>query len=99
MPELPLRALACAIGAKIICWDHALGVNYEFSDGDREAHALGPDDRLVLDRLRRAGKVEYLNDDVRTRYAATLNEKLPRLCRSGGEAVIRRWPMAARRTT
>jgi hypothetical protein len=43
--------------------------------------------------------VEYLNDDVRTRYAATLNEKLPRLCRSGGEAVIRRWPMAARRTT
>jgi hypothetical protein len=62
MPELPLRALAGAIGAKIICWDHALGVNYEFSD--REAHALGPDDRIVLDRLRRAGKVEYLNDEA-----------------------------------
>ena len=64
--------LADAIGAKIIRWDHALGVSYEFPGGDREAHALGPDDRLVLDRLRRAGKLEYADDDVRARHAATL---------------------------
>ena len=38
----------------------------------RESHALGPDDRLVLDRLRRSGKLDYLDDDVRGRYTATL---------------------------
>jgi hypothetical protein len=49
-----------------------LGVDYRFSGGTRETHVLGPDDRLVLDRLRRAGQVDYVDDDVRRRYLATL---------------------------
>jgi hypothetical protein len=59
--------------ATIIRWgDDALGVDYRFRGGDREAHALGLDDRLILDRLRRAGQLAYIDDDVRRRYAATL---------------------------
>jgi hypothetical protein len=73
MPSKVPHALADAIGAKIIrSQERALGVSYEFPNGDRESHALGPDDRLVLDRLRRSGKLDYLDDDVRGRYTATL---------------------------
>jgi hypothetical protein len=61
-----------AKGACIIRWAHQLGVSYEFANGGRRDHLLGPDDRLVLDRLNRAGKLEYSDADVRSRYSATL---------------------------
>jgi hypothetical protein len=80
---MPLsQKIAEAISARIICWEHGLGVSYEFPNGDREAHELGPDDRLVLDRFRRAGKLDYENEDVRNRYTATLSTDLP--TRRGG---------------
>jgi hypothetical protein len=31
-----------------------------------------PDDRLILDRLRRVGRVGYVDDDMRRRYLAML---------------------------
>jgi hypothetical protein len=46
MPPKAPHAIGDAISATIILWDHALGVSYAFPNGDREAHALGPDDRL-----------------------------------------------------
>ena len=67
------RSLDSATGATIIHWGgDTLGVDYRFPSGDREVHALGPDDRLILDRLRRAGQLDYIDDDVRRRYVATL---------------------------
>jgi hypothetical protein len=62
-----------ATGAIIIrLIDNALGVEYRYPNGAREVRALGPDDRLILDRLRRAGQVEYVDEDVRRRYSAKL---------------------------
>ena len=59
--------------ATIVRWgSDRLGVDYVLPGGAREAHVLGPDDRLILDRLRRAGHVSYVNDDMRRRYLATL---------------------------
>jgi hypothetical protein len=50
-------------------WDSSkLGVSYTFQDGDRQMHQLGTDDRAALARLDRAGKLAYVDDDVRERY-------------------------------
>jgi hypothetical protein len=71
MTERPPRNSATS--ATILRWGgDRLGVDYRFPRGTRETHMLGPDDRLVLDRLRRAGQVDYVDDDVRRRYLATL---------------------------
>jgi hypothetical protein len=59
--------------ARIFRWERGLGVSYEFASGDRTAHVLGPDDRILLDRLGRAGKLSYFDADVRARYGATLS--------------------------
>jgi hypothetical protein len=62
-----------AAGATIIrLIDNALGVEYRYPNGAREARAIGPNDRLILDRLRRAGQVDCVDDDVRRRYSAKL---------------------------
>jgi hypothetical protein len=75
MTEMPSRShtLDSATSATIIRWGgDTLGIDYRFPDCGREVRALGLDDRLILDRLRRAGKVDYIDDDVRRRYMATL---------------------------
>jgi hypothetical protein len=62
-----------ATSATILRWGNdRLAVDYRFPGGDRETHVLMPDDRLILDRLRRAGQVDYIDDEVRRRYVATL---------------------------
>jgi hypothetical protein len=59
--------------ATIVRWgSDRLGVDYVLPGGARETHVLGPDDRLILDRLRRVGRVGYVDDDMRRRYLAML---------------------------
>jgi hypothetical protein len=61
--------------ATIVRWgSDRLGVDYVLPGGARETHVLGPDDRLILDRLRRVGRVGYVDDDMRRRYLATLKQ-------------------------
>jgi hypothetical protein len=63
--------LADAISAKIVRWNGAeLGVSYVFPAGDRQAHPIGTQDHAALTRLARAGKLTFVDDDARERYAA-----------------------------
>jgi hypothetical protein len=58
-----------AVHAEIICWGRrGLGVRYTLPDGAQEAHQMGTDDGAILAQLDRAGKLAYLDDDVRKRY-------------------------------
>jgi hypothetical protein len=72
---MPSRSntLDSATSATIIRWGgDTLGFDYRFPDGGREVRALGLDDRLILDRLPRTGKVDYIDNDGRRQYMATL---------------------------
>jgi len=55
-----------AVSARIIRWEGGrVGVDYTFADGAREAHAVGTDDWRVIRKLRDAGKLTYVDDEVR----------------------------------
>ena len=63
------HTLAGAIAGEIIRWDsNGLGVNYTFPRADQQMHPLGTEDRMAPRRLERAGKLTYVDDDVRERY-------------------------------
>jgi hypothetical protein len=47
---------------------HQHGVAYTYLGEDHQMHQLGTEDRTALRRLERAGKLTYLDDDVRERY-------------------------------
>ena len=78
MAAKSLHTLDEAVRAIIIRWNGGLGVEYQFSEGDRVTRAIGPEDQLALDRLRRAGRVDYVDDYVRRRYAASLGTGRPK---------------------
>jgi hypothetical protein len=55
-----------AVSARIIRWEgNRVGVSYTYADGAREAHAVGTDDWPVIKRLKAAGKLSYVDDEVR----------------------------------
>jgi hypothetical protein len=61
--------LADAISAKIVRWNAAnLGVSYVFPAGDGQAHPIGTQDYAALTRLARAGKLTFVDNEVRARY-------------------------------
>jgi len=54
------------VSAQIIRWEGGrVGVDYTFTDGAREAHAVTTDDWPVIRNLRDAGKLTYADDEVR----------------------------------
>jgi hypothetical protein len=67
-PQWP-HTLKDAIAAEIIRWDgNSIGVAYTYKNEDHQMHQLGTEDRAALRRLERAGKLSYVDDDVRERY-------------------------------
>ena len=68
-PQWP-HTLKDAIAAEIIRWDsNSIGVAYTYkNEGITKMHQLGTEDRTALQRLERASKLTYADDDVRERY-------------------------------
>jgi hypothetical protein len=63
------HTLADAISAEIVPWaGRGIGVSYTFPGKDQQSNPIGHKDRATLERLERAGKLTYLDDDTRQRY-------------------------------
>jgi hypothetical protein len=63
------HTLADAISAEIVPWaGRGIGVCYTFPGKDQQSNPIGHEDRATLERLERAGKLTYLDDDTRQRY-------------------------------
>jgi hypothetical protein len=58
-----------AVSARIIPWNGALGVAYEYPDGKHAVHPIGADDFPIIRRLDQAGRLTYTNDAIRDRAA------------------------------
>ena len=66
------HTLAEAIAAEIIPWPSCgIGVCYLFPGKDKQSNPIGTEDSATLERLERAGKLTYLDDDTRRRYEST----------------------------
>jgi hypothetical protein len=65
------HTLADAIFAEIVPWtSRGIGVRYTFPGKDQQSNPIGRDDHATLERLERAGRLTYLDDDTRRRYEA-----------------------------
>jgi hypothetical protein len=63
------HTLADATSAEIIPWGRrGIGVRYTFPGKDHQSNPIGTGDHATLERLDRAGKLAYLDDDTRWRY-------------------------------
>jgi hypothetical protein len=90
------HTLAGAIAGEIIRWDsNGLGVNHTFPRADQQMHPLGTEDRMALRRLERAGKLTYVDDDVRDRYETAMTRARTWRSNTAGQRVnsigCRRW--------
>ena len=55
-----------AVSAQIIRWEgNRVGIDYTYSDGAREAHAVGSEDWPVIRKLGEAGKLSYADGEGR----------------------------------
>jgi hypothetical protein len=62
------HALADATSAEIVPWtSRGIGVRYTFPGKDQQSNPIGTEDRATLERLERAGKLTYLDEDTRRR--------------------------------
>jgi hypothetical protein len=66
-PDWP-HALADATSAEIVPWGRGIGVRYTFPGKDQQSNPIGTEDHATLERLDRAGKLTFLDDDTRQRY-------------------------------
>ena len=63
------HTLADATSAEIVPWGRrGIGVRYTFPGKDQQSNPIWTDDHATLERLDRAGKLTFLDDDTRRRY-------------------------------
>jgi hypothetical protein len=62
------HALADATSAEIVPWGRGIGVRYTFPGKDQQSNPIGTEDHATLERLDRAGKLTFLDDDTRQLY-------------------------------
>jgi hypothetical protein len=58
------------ICATIIRWDTmpGIGVDYEFENGDRKAHAICREDWPIIKRLEHEGRLTFVRPELRMPY-------------------------------